>query len=471
MSCPRENRERAEELLVCSRGVLARSSAGRLRPEPECELRTCFQRDIDRIIHCKSFRRLKHKTQVFLQPEGDHYRTRLTHTLEVARIARTISRALMLNEDLTEAIALGHDLGHTPFGHAGERALNEIYPGGFRHYEQSLRVVDRLEKDGRGLNLCEETRTGILNHTTGQPRRAKLTRPMCAQGCNEISTLAFYADADLVGLHIAADAAERNVIRLLNPITSNLTIMRPLLAPSMLNTVVENLKKGNNAGRIFELSNIYVPKAQPVTELPDEIPHLGLAAFGDDEDFFTVKGTMEALADAFGLEFDYERAEDVPYLHPGIAAYVLCGGKRVGVFGKLANEVTAELKLPKDSKANHKIFLGELDWQALEAAMPEGMRYRPIPEFATVTRDLALVVEENMPCGTLTAEIRKACKQVGDVELFDIYRGEQVGEGKKSMAFKISFVPTDKALTPKDLDRFMNKILGNLKHKLGIDLR
>ena len=170
MSCPRENRERAEELLVCSRGVLARSSAGRLRPEPECELRTCFQRDIDRIIHCKSFRRLKHKTQVFLQPEGDHYRTRLTHTLEVARIARTISRALMLNEDLTEAIALGHDLGHTPFGHAGERALNDIFPGGFRHYQQRLRGVARLEKDGRGLNLCSETRIGILNHTTGIPR-------------------------------------------------------------------------------------------------------------------------------------------------------------------------------------------------------------------------------------------------------------------------------------------------------------
>ena len=170
MDSPRERRERAEELLVCSRGVRARESAGRPRPEPECEIRTCFQRDIDRIIHCKSFRRLKHKTQVFLQPEGDHYRTRLTHTLEVARIARTISRALMLNEDLTEAIALGHDLGHTPFGHAGERALNDIFPGGFRHYEQSLRVVDRLEKDGRGLNLCRETRTGILNHTTGTPR-------------------------------------------------------------------------------------------------------------------------------------------------------------------------------------------------------------------------------------------------------------------------------------------------------------
>jgi len=164
---PRENREKLEHLLICARGVLAESSRGRLVPEEQDEIRTCFQRDIDRIIHCKSFRRLKHKTQVFLQPEGDHYRTRLTHTLEVSRIARTVARALSLNEDLTEAIGLGHDLGHTPFGHAGERALNEIYSCGFRHYEQSLRVVDRLEKSGAGLNLCFETRMGILNHTVG----------------------------------------------------------------------------------------------------------------------------------------------------------------------------------------------------------------------------------------------------------------------------------------------------------------
>ena len=304
-----------------------------------------------------------------------------------------------------------------------------------------------------------------------QQRRAKLKRTLCGQGYYEISTLAFYADADLDALHLAEDAPERRVIRLLNPITSNLTIMRPLLAPSMLNTVVENLKKGNNAGRLFELSNVYVPKELPVTQLPDEIPHLSFAAFGDEEDFFTVKGTVEALAEAFGVRFDYERAEDVPYLHPGISAHILCGGKRVGVFGKLANQVTGELKLPKDSKANHKIFLGEIDYNALCALLPEGMRYQPISEFATVTRDLALVVEEGMACGTLVDAIRSACKQVGDVELFDVYRSEQIGEGKKSMAFKIFFVPTDKALTPKDVDRFMNKILGNLKHKLNIDMR
>ena len=167
MSCPREEREKLEHFIVGKYGVLAENSKGRLFPEEECSIRTCFQRDIDRITHAKSFRRLKHKTQVFLQPEGDHYRTRLTHTLEVSRLARTVARALMLNEDLVEAMALGHDLGHTPFGHAGERALARIYSGGFKHYEQSLRVVDVLERDGRGLNLCYETRMGILHHTHG----------------------------------------------------------------------------------------------------------------------------------------------------------------------------------------------------------------------------------------------------------------------------------------------------------------
>lgn len=161
----REETQAIERQTLSRYATLSQSTRGRRRPEDEDPIRPCYQRDRDRIIHCKAFRRLKQKTQVFLSPEGDHYRTRLTHTLEVAQIARTIARALRLNEDLTEAIALGHDLGHTPFGHAGERVLNEILPGGFRHNEQSLRVVDRLEKGGEGLNLCYEVRRGILCHT------------------------------------------------------------------------------------------------------------------------------------------------------------------------------------------------------------------------------------------------------------------------------------------------------------------
>jgi len=159
-----------EHNILSPQAAFADETRGRRREEDErADVRTPYQRDRDRILHSRAFRRLKHKTQVFLSPEGDHYRTRLTHTLEVAQIARTITRALGLSEDLAEAVALGHDLGHTPFGHAGERALREVYPPGFHHYEQSLRVVDKLEKNGRGLNLTYEVRDGILRHTVDPP--------------------------------------------------------------------------------------------------------------------------------------------------------------------------------------------------------------------------------------------------------------------------------------------------------------
>ena len=164
----REHLEQLESSNLSPYACLSKNSKGRLREEPQCDIRPVFQRDRDRILHSKSFRRLKDKTQVFLTPDGDHYRTRLTHTLEVSQNARTIAKALRLNEDLVEAIALGHDLGHTPFGHAGERALNMVAPNGFIHSEQSVRTVDVLEKNGLGLNLTEEVRDGIRNHQTSR---------------------------------------------------------------------------------------------------------------------------------------------------------------------------------------------------------------------------------------------------------------------------------------------------------------
>ena len=166
----REQLELLERTYLSPFATLSENSKGRERPEEECDIRPVFQRDRDRILHCTSFRRLKHKTQVFLSPKGDHYRTRLTHALEVSQNARTIAKALRLNQDLAEAIALGHDLGHTPFGHAGERMLDELCEGGFRHNEQSVRIVEKLEKEGHGLNLTWEVRDGILNHqTSGKP--------------------------------------------------------------------------------------------------------------------------------------------------------------------------------------------------------------------------------------------------------------------------------------------------------------
>ena len=171
---PRERTEEIERQTLAPHATLAAESKGRERDEEQDALRTCFQRDRDRIVHSKSFRRLKHKTQVFLAPEGDHYRVRLTHTLEVSQIARTAARALRLNEDLAEAISLGHDLGHTPFGHLGEQALTPFLGRPFRHNEQSLRVVDYLEDDGRGLNLSWEVRDGIVNHTWSMPAPSTL---------------------------------------------------------------------------------------------------------------------------------------------------------------------------------------------------------------------------------------------------------------------------------------------------------
>lgn len=179
----REELEAQEKKILSPFATLSEKTRGRQFPEEECPLRPAFQHDRDRIIHSKSFRRLKHKTQVFLAPAGDHYRTRLTHTLEVSQIARTLSKVLRLNEELTEAISLGHDLGHTPFGHAGEDTLNEIIPDGFNHADQSLRVVDLLEKEGRGLNLTFEVRDGILKHSKGKGEI------LCEDPCGMASTL------------------------------------------------------------------------------------------------------------------------------------------------------------------------------------------------------------------------------------------------------------------------------------------
>ena len=173
----RETLERIEAETLVPRAAKSADTRGRDRDEPEDDLRPAYQRDRDRIIHCKSFRRLKHKTQVFLAPEGDHYRTRLTHVLEVTQIARTIAKSLRLNEVLTEAIGLGHDLGHSAFGHAGEAALNKLVKGGFDHYRQSVRVVETLENDGRGLNLTLEVRDGILKHSKGEKGELLRTRP------------------------------------------------------------------------------------------------------------------------------------------------------------------------------------------------------------------------------------------------------------------------------------------------------
>jgi len=208
----RQQLEQRERETLAPQAARSAETRGRLRPEPEDPIRPAFQRDRDRIIHCKAFRRLKHKTQVFFAPTGDHYRTRLTHTLEVSQIARSIAKVLRVNEELTEAIALGHDLGHTPFGHAGERVLNDLMPGGFNHYEQSLRIVDVLENDRAGLNLTWEVRDGIARHSKG-----KSGMPVGADPAHRASTIegqvARVADIVAYVNHDIDDAVRAGLLR------------------------------------------------------------------------------------------------------------------------------------------------------------------------------------------------------------------------------------------------------------------
>ena len=298
----------------------------------------------------------------------------------------------------------------------------------------------------------------------------KLKRLLAGQGFYEASTLAFYSTADLDMLHIPEDAMERKAIRIMNPISENLSIMRTILSPSMLNVIVDNLKKGNAEGRLFELANIYIPHALPLTERPDERPTLCMGVFGADEDFFTVKGAMEAIAAAYDLKFTYER-DTVPYLHPGMTAAVLCGGKKLGVFGKLANDVTADLKVANDQKGSLNIYLAEIDYAALSSCFPADYRYKPLSAFAPVKRDLALVCDEAVTCGEIQETILKASPLVKEVTLFDVYRGKNLGEGKKSMAFSLVLHDDTKELGQDLADRTIKKILSNLKFKLNIEMR
>ncbi len=304
-----------------------------------------------------------------------------------------------------------------------------------------------------------------------QQRVLKVKRMLAGQGFYEASTLAFYSTAELDMLHIPAEDTARKAIRILNPISENLSIMRTLLAPSMLNVIVDNLKKGNGAGRLFEMAPVYLPKSLPLTERPHERQTLCMGVFGPGEDFFTVKGAMEALAASLGLAFTYERETETAWLHPGIAASVWCKGKRLGVFGKLSNEINAELKIAKDEKENQNIYLAELGYEALSACVEGELHYQPISPYAPVKRDLALVCDEAVTCGAIEDAIRSASPLVTGVELFDVYRGKNLGEGKKSMAFSLVLADPAAELDAEQVDRAIKKILGNLKYKLGIEIR
>ena len=263
-------------------------------------------------------------------------------------------------------------------------------------------------------------------------------------------------------LHFPEDAPERKFIKIKNPIGEDLSVMRTTLATSMVEVIVRNLRRGNTEGKLFELAKAYIPRQLPLTELPEERNMLCVGVFGNFT-FFDIKGVLEDIADSLNITFDYAPATR-PYLHPGICAEVSSDGEVLGYVGRLDPKICEELAIEK------KAFIAEIDYDKLKT-LAKPFKYQPLSKHPEATRDLALVVDMNVTCAEVENCIYSACKYVTEVKLFDIYVGKQVGEGKKSMAFTVTFTPKDEAFTPEKIDGFVKKILGNLKHKLNIELR
>lgn len=325
--------------------------------------------------------------------------------------------------------------------------------------EEVIRMYgyDRIE--GTFLKNASNTMGGL---TDAQKLEARAGNALREQGYSEAITYSFISPKDYALLRIA-DEAQR-AIKIVNPIGEDMSLMRTTLMPSMLDAAVRNVRRGNEQGRLYELANIYLAKQQPITELPEERRTLGIAVWGGAEDFYTAKGAFEALAAELGVQFAYTAAER-PYLHPGKCAAVLLGGQPVGVLGELAPDLAEELSVEVP------VYLGELDYAAVAAQADAAVHYTPLPKFPEVKRDLALLADEGVTCAEAEVVIRESCKFVTNVRLFDVYRGAQVGEGKKSMAFSVTFTPREKAIAPEDADGYIRRIVKALGEKLGLSQR
>lgn len=313
------------------------------------------------------------------------------------------------------------------------------------------------------LDKAQVTRGGW---NAAQKAELKFKNALKAEGFLEACNYSFYSPKDFDLLRLPADAPERKAVKILNPIGEDLSVMRTVLAPSMLANIVRNVRRGNGEGRLFELANVYLAEELPLKQLPEERKKAVLGLWGEG-DFFDLKGAVEAIAESFDLKLSFVRAEK-PFLHPGVTAAVMLGEKEVGWLGELHPSVAEELALEK------KAYLAELDYAALAKKFAKDISYRNLPKFPDVKRDLAVVLDEKVSCAEAEECIRRACRAVKRVELFDVFRGAKLGAGKKSMAFRLTFSPDEKAekpISPEQADTFFNKIVSGLKHVLGAELR
>lgn len=289
---------------------------------------------------------------------------------------------------------------------------------------------------------------------------------LCTQGFYEVQTLAMYSRRELDMLMLPEDAPERKVVELLNPITDNLSIMRTVMAPCMLNVITENIRTDHAAGRFFELANVYLPKSLPLTEQPEERKTLCLGAYGANENFFTVKECLENFAAANGLKFRYERGT-CGWLHPGINADIYCNGEKIGYLGKLRYEIVEDLNVAEGKKTDLNIILAEINYSALSAMFKPEIKYTPASGFSPAKRDMSLIVDKNTQCGDIEDAIRAASALADTVTLIDFFESEKLGFGKKSLTFSVIFAEKTADVSDETADAETEKIVSALKEKFG----
>ena len=325
--------------------------------------------------------------------------------------------------------------------------------------EEVIRMYGYDAIEGTFLRNACVTNGGL---TAAQRAEEKTKRAMREQDFSEIITYSFISPKDYEMLRLNEESTR--AIRIKNPIGEDMSLMRTTLAPSMVNTLVRNLRRGNEEARLFELANVYMADHLPLREMPDERKMLCFGIYGTGEDFFSAKGAAEAFAAAFDLRFSYVPAEK-SFLHPGKCAEIRLQDQTIGYLGELAPDIAEQLSIEVP------VFIGELDYAQIDNQLDREIRYKSLPKFPEIKRDLALIAGEEVPCASIETAIAESCKFVTDIRLFDVYRSEQIGAGKKSMAFSVTFTPHEKAFSPEDVDGYVRRILKSLQEKLGVLLR
>ncbi len=388
--------------------------------------------------------------------------------VEIAKVNAVLG--IEVPEDTIVSILRSLNFGVTVNGGSMEISIPR-YREDVEHYQDIAEEVIReygYEHVVPTFLKSAEVTNGGLNFY--QSKELETKKFLCTQGYYEVQTIAMYSRKELAMLMLPEDAVEHKAIELLNPITEHLSIMRTNMAPAMINVIADNVKTEHNEGRFFELANIYLPKALPLTEAPEERKILCMGAFGSDESFFTVKETIESFAQANGLTFRFEKG-NVPYLHPGITADIYCGGQKIGHLGKVRYEVIDKLNIAEGKKVDLSIFIAEINYSALSAMFKTEIKYTPESKFNAVSRDLSLITGKKTTCVEVTDVISEASALVKSTAFIDLYESEKLGADKKSLTFSITLASSTEDVSDEMADKAMADIVALLDEKLGAKMR